>query len=237
MPRITAPFIFLIIVFIGFCLFVFLGMDLFYSYSTASRNLENIKDLVESDMIIAVLSYICIYIVVVAFSLPVASFLTILGGFLFGPFFGTIWVVIGATTGATVIFLVARTAFAPFLHRHAGRFIPYVREGFQANAFTYLLLLRLIPAFPFFVVNILSALMDVSIRTYFITTIIGIAPASFVYASVGAGASSLLSRGNLPNLSVFLDVDILLPIIGVAVLALLPVVYKIINVEKNKKNL
>ncbi|HXI86985.1 MAG TPA: VTT domain-containing protein, partial [Parvularculaceae bacterium] len=146
--------------------------------------------------------------------------------FLFGPWLGAALSVLGATIGASVLFLAARYAFADLLRQRAGPAIRKMEVGFQENALSYMLFLRLVPAFPFFLVNLVPAFLGVRFRTYVLGTFIGIIPGSLVYASLGDGFSAVVEKGGDIDLGVIFEPRFLLPIIGLAILALLPVVYK-----------
>ncbi|MEJ2376015.1 MAG: VTT domain-containing protein [Pseudolabrys sp.] len=142
---------------------------------------------------LAVLSYIGLYIVTVALSLPGATFLTVAGGFLFGVAAGAGAAVVGATLGATVIFLVARTALGEPLLKRAGPRAKQLAKGFREDAFSYLLFLRLVPAFPFFLVNLVPAFAGVRLGTFVVATAIGIIPGGVVYAFAGTGLDSIIA--------------------------------------------
>ena len=139
------------------------------------------------------LAYIGLYIVAVALSLPGAAFLTVAGGFLFGLAVGASAAVVGATVGATIIFLVARTALGEPLLRRAGPRAEQLAKGFREDAFSYLLFLRLVPAFPFFLVNLVPAFAGVRLRPFLAATALGIIPAALVYAFAGTGLDSVIT--------------------------------------------
>jgi uncharacterized membrane protein YdjX (TVP38/TMEM64 family) len=183
----------------------------------------------------AVLAFIAAYIVVAAFSLPIGSLLSVAGGFLFGSVFGSAWIVIGATIGATILFLIAKTALGdPLRERFAAQLRP-MEEGFRANAFSYLLILRLVPLFPFWLVNLAPAFFGVSLITFVITTFVGIIPGAFVFASIGNGLNALFEAGEQPDLSLMTLLarpDFYIPIVGLTVLSLIPIVYRAIAGKK-----
>ena len=129
---------------------------------------------------------------------------------------------IGATLGATAIFLAARAGLGGLAQR-AGRFVGKLEAGFRADAFNYLLVLRLVPIFPFWLVNLVPALVGVRLPTYVLATFLGIIPGTFVFASLGNGLGSLVEE---PDLAILFKPSVLLPIIGLALLALVPVGYK-----------
>ena len=211
---------------VGLVAFFAFDLDRFVTLETLRENRAVLSDLVDRNGVLASLVFVLAYAVVVAFSLPIATLLSILGGFFFGTAIGTFCVVIGATVGAVILFLIARSTLGAFLHERAGPALKRMEAGFRQNEFSYLLILRLIPLFPFFVVNIVPALLGVSLRNYTLATALGIIPGAFVYVGVGSGTGSVIDSGAFPGLDVFLRLDVLGPMIGLAVLALLPIAYK-----------
>jgi uncharacterized membrane protein YdjX (TVP38/TMEM64 family) len=185
---------------------------------------------VESYGILAALSFAAIYAVVTAFSIPGGLVLTLAGGFLFGTWVTGVCVVIGATLGATAIFLAVRTAFGELLRARAGPFLKKMEAGFRENELTYMFVLRLIPLFPFWLVNIVPGFLGVSLRNYVIGTFFGIIPGTFVFASVGSGIGRILEDLDPDDLSslsrVIFEPRYILPIVGLVVIALLPLIYK-----------
>lgn len=155
---------------------------------------DSLQAYVHDHMAQAVGLYILVYAAVVALSLPVGAVLTVLGGFLFGPVAGGSIVVVAATVGATFVFLVAKMALGDLPARRSGRIIAKMRKGFQDNALSYMLFLRLVPAFPFTLVNLAPAFLGVSLRTYVIGTFFGIIPGTFAFAFVGGGLDSILVK-------------------------------------------
>lgn len=142
---------------------------------------------------LAVLAYMALYVAAVALSLPGATFLTVAGGFLFGLAIGAAAAVVGATLGATVIFLVARSALGEPLLKWAGPRASHLAQGFRQDAFSYLLFLRLVPAFPFFLVNLVPAFAGVRLATFVGATALGIIPGALVYAFAGTGLDSIIA--------------------------------------------
>jgi uncharacterized membrane protein YdjX (TVP38/TMEM64 family) len=176
--------------------------------------------------LMAALAYVAGYALMTGFSIPGGALATIAGGYLFGLWLGAAASVIGATLGAIAVFLAARTALADFLRARTGGALKRMEDGFRRDAFSYLLVLRLVPVFPFWLVNLVPAFCGVSLRTYALATLIGIVPGSFVFASVGSGLGALLDRGETPDLKIVFQWNVLLPILGLALLALLPVIVK-----------
>jgi uncharacterized membrane protein YdjX (TVP38/TMEM64 family) len=144
---------------------------------------------------------------------------------LFGAVLGTSLTVLGATAGAVAVFLAARSAFGDVLRARADSFVGRLEAGFRRDAFSYLLFLRLVPAFPFWLVNIAPAVFKVPLRTFAITTFLGIIPGTAVYCSVGAGLGSVLDRNEAPDLGLVFEPRVLLPLLALAALALVPMLY------------
>lgn len=211
---------------LAMALFFGLGLDRYVSLELLRDNRELLTGFVADHYLLSALAFIVLYAVVTGLSVPGAAVLTLSGGFLFGAFGGTAYAVIGATIGATAIFLAARTAFGDALRARAGKAIGLMREGFRRNAFNYLLFLRLVPAFPFFVVNLVPAFLGVSTRTYVLATVIGIIPGGFVFASVGAGLGSIFDQQGDIGLGDIMTPEIILAMVGLGLLALIPVAAK-----------
>lgn len=203
-----------------------LGLDDYLTFDTLARHRKTLVALFEDHQFLAIGGFVLVYTLVIALSLPGAVWLSIGGGFLFGTVLATFWNVVGATAGAVVIFLVARYALADFFHGRLGPRLRDMEKDFQDNAFNYLLVLRLVPLFPFWLVNLVPALLNVRLSTYVLATVIGIIPGSYVFSSIGNGAASLLDRGEAPDLSVIFTPDILIPLLGLALLSTIPVIYK-----------
>ncbi len=215
----------------GFAAFFALELNQFVSLEPLKQNRETLLMLVSENGTIAALAFALIYAVVVAFSLPGGAIMTITGGFLFGTIVGGLAVVFGATVGATALFLIARTALGDMLRIKVG-FMSKMEAGFRDNALSYLLVLRLIPLFPFWLVNLVPAFLGVSTATYVIGTFVGIIPGTFVYAAVGNGLGALIDAGQDPDLGIIFRPEILGPLVGLAVLALLPLIYKKVQARK-----
>jgi uncharacterized membrane protein YdjX (TVP38/TMEM64 family) len=163
------------------------------SLETLVRHRMAIDAFINAHSVLAIAAFMLVYITAVALSMPGAAILTITGGILFGTLVGTCATVIAATTGATIIFLVARSACGESLMRRAGPLACKVADGFRAEAFSYLLFLRLVPAIPFFLVNLAPALVGVKLRTFVLATLIGIIPATLAFSFLGSGLDSVLA--------------------------------------------
>lgn len=198
-----------------------------------ARRLE-LEAFVAANFILALAIYMAVYALVVAISIPGALWLTLTGGFLFGPWIGGGGTVIAATLGATAIFLAARTALGDALRARAGGWLARLEQGFQRNAFNYLLALRLFPGAPFFIVNLAPAFLGVTLRDFFFATLIGIIPGTLVYASIGNGLRAAFAAGTDVDPAVaardlLFSPQILLPIIGLIALALAPIIVRMLR--------
>ncbi|MCH7942092.1 MAG: TVP38/TMEM64 family protein [Proteobacteria bacterium] len=182
--------------------------------------------LVADHAVFAELVFAVIYAAAIALSIPGGAMMTLIGGFLFGPLRTTLYVVVAATLGATVLFLIARGAVGDRLRTRAGPWMAKMEDGFKENAMSYLLVLRLVPLFPFFVVNLVPAFLGVPLRTYVIATFFGIMPGTFVFALAGSGLGSALEASGDFSVSAVLTPDIIAALVGLAALALVPVLYK-----------
>ena len=196
------------------------------SLSVLQENKGAMLDAVAARPVVTALSFMAIYIVFVALSLPAATLLTLTGGFLFGPFFGTFYVVTAATIGATIIFFAAKTSLGATLREKAGGLYKRIEGNMNENAAGYLLFMRLVPVFPFFLVNIVPALFNVKPRTYILTTFFGIMPGSFVYVNLGGQLATI------ENLSDLVSMQTLLAFALLGVFALIPTLYKQIKGKK-----
>lgn len=214
---------------IGAALIAFfaLGLHRYFTLDALRDNREVLRAWVSEAPLRAMTLFVVVYAAAVAISFPGASILTIFGGYLFGLWTGTPLIVIAATIGATLIFLAAKTALGDLLSKRAGGFAKRMEKGFHEGELSYMFILRLAPVFPFWAVNIAAGLMGVSLRNFLIGTFFGIIPGSFVYASIGAAAGAAFDAGEDISLAgVLLKPETLTPIIGLIVLALIPVFLK-----------
>lgn len=207
-------------------------LDRFLSFEALRDHREFLLTWTADNQALAALIFVVGYCVMVALSLPGAVWATLAGGFIFGTWIGGLYVVIGATLGATAIFLIARYALADFFRAKAAGAISKMETGFNENAMSYMFVLRLVPLFPFWLVNLVPAFLGVKLRTYMIGTFFGIMPGSLVYASVGNGLGAVFEQGGTPDLGIIFEPEILGPILGLAALSLIPVIYKRIKAKK-----
>lgn len=195
------------------------GLHDYLSLDALARQREALLAQVAENRIAAALIYVALYTVAVAFAFPAASVMTIIGGFLFGWLTGGLLTAFAATLGATALFVAARTALADTLQKKAGPRIQRLRDGFNRDAFTYLLVLRLAPIFPFFVLNIAPAIFGVRLRTFVAATALGILPGTFAYAYLGEGLDSALIAAAKAGRSLSIS-DLATPQLTIALAAL-----------------
>ena len=200
--------------------FFYFDLGRYLSLEALKSNRDALLAFADQHFASAVALYIAIYCIVVAVSLPGAAILTLAGGFLFGSVLGTVFVNLGATTGATLAFLAARYLLRDWVESKFGHRIAPIQEGFSKNAFSYLMTLRLIPLFPFFIVNLVSGLTRVSLATYVAATAIGIIPGSFVFAYAGRQLGMINSLREIASPNVLLAFTLL------GLLALVPTIYR-----------
>jgi uncharacterized membrane protein YdjX (TVP38/TMEM64 family) len=204
-----------------------LGLNQYFSLDALREYQSTLQGWVENNFVLTIIAFIALYALLVAIFFPGASILTIFGGFLFGLVTGTGAVLLGATLGAIINYIVARFVLRDLMEEKAGAFVKKMEDGFREDELSYMFILRLIPAFPFWAINLVAGVLGVKMRNYIIGTFFGIIPGTFVYVSIGNGVGAAFSAGEDVQLSgVILQPAILLPIIGLVVLALIPVVYK-----------
>lgn len=198
----------------------------YFTFSTLSQYQYQLIIWAQQHYLLTVLSYMAIYIIVVAISVPGAALLTITAGFLFGVFPGVIYVVVSATTGACLLFLSVRNAIGNYFAQKASGWLKRMEAGFRKNAWNYLLFLRLVPLFPFWVVNIVPGLLAIPLRIFFSATLLGIIPGSLVYVWLGRDLGALLAVGKAPDMLTILQPIFFLPILALAALSLAPIIYR-----------
>ena len=208
----------------------------FLSFDALAQNREALIAFRDANYLLTVLGFVLAYFVIVAFSLPGATVATLTGGFLFATFPGVLLNVTGATLGATAIFLAARWGFGERLGARlesSDGAIKKIKDGIDENQWSMLFLIRLVPAVPFFVANLVPSFLEVPLYRFAISTFLGIIPGALVFTSVGAGLGEVFARGETPNLGIIFEPHILLPILGLCVLALLPIAIKALGGNKD----
>lgn len=206
----------------------YVGSD-FLSFEKLRDNRETLIAFRDANYLLSVLAFIVVYVVVTAFSLPGAVILTLSGGFLFGTFPGVFFNALGASLGAAGLFLAVRWGFGAQLSAKIDAsegMVNRIKCGIDENQWSMLFLIRLVPLVPFFVANLIPAFLGVPFRRFFVSTFLGILPGGLVYTSIGAGLGEVFARGETPNLSVLGEPYVYGPLIGLILLALLPMALK-----------
>lgn len=213
---------------IGIGLGIVYGFDLdqFLTFESLASHRADLLQWVSHDLLTAALMFAVVYLVATAISVPGGSILTILAGFLFGMVMGTAIAVVAATLGSVVLFVIARTSLGELFRSRSEGALATLRTGFQRDALSYLLFLRLVPIFPFWLVNLVSASLGIPLRTFFFGTLAGIIPGTAVFASIGSGLGAVLDRGQKPDMGVIFSPGLIIPILGLAALSLAPAVYR-----------
>jgi uncharacterized membrane protein YdjX (TVP38/TMEM64 family) len=220
-----------------------LGLHHYLTLESIAQNRAALAAYTAQHLALSLLAFAVVYTLAVAVSFPGASILTILAGLLFGWLLGGIAAIVAATIGATIVFQITKSSFGDVLAKKAGPFLSRISKGFEDDAFNYLLFLRLVPAFPFWLVNIAPALAKVKLRTFVTTTVLGIIPGTFAFASIGAGLDSVITAQQAANaqcvaeksvaecpfglsLSSLITTELLLAFAALGVVALIPVALK-----------
>ena len=205
---------------VGIALFYLFDIQQYLSLENLKTNRDRLDLLYQENSTAVIIGFIGVYFLVVAFSLPGATILTLAAGAIFGAAFGTLVVNIGATLGATIAFLFARLIFRDWVENKFNLIIEVINKGFSDNAISYLLFLRLVPLFPFFLVNLVSGVTRIRLTVYFLGTMIGILPGSFIYANAGS---------NLARIETISDIaspGVLGALVLLGMFSLIPALYK-----------
>ena len=207
----------------------------YFTFEALRENREALLGFRDNHLVMTAGVFVLCYIVIVAFSLPGALVATLTGGFLFGTLGGSFLSVAGATLGASLIFLAARHGFGARLKAKMDASqgtVGKIARGIDENQWSMLFFMRLVPVVPFFVANLVPAFLAVPLYRYVVSTFLGIIPGSLVYASVGAGLGTVFAAGETPDLGVIFEPHILLPILGLSLLSLMPVLVKAVTGKK-----
>jgi uncharacterized membrane protein YdjX (TVP38/TMEM64 family) len=214
---------------VGLALVFMLDLDEFASFQHLREHHQKLAAFVAAHYAQAVLFFLLLYVLFVALSLPGAIWLTVAAGFLFGAYVGAILAVLAATAGATLLFLATKTSLGDYLHAHAGPWLAKVERGFADNQWSYLLMMRLFPAIPFFIANLVPAFLGVPLSVFVITTFIGIIPATVIFATAGAALGSVLQTGDDLSLHSLMTPEVKAAMAGLALLAAVPIAVKFLR--------
>jgi uncharacterized membrane protein YdjX (TVP38/TMEM64 family) len=201
------------------------GLDRYFDFELLKSHQRALDGYIERNYLLSLAIYGALYIFLVVLSVPVVFFMTVAGGFLFGQWVGAFIAVISATIGAFLLFLSAKVASSGLLAKTHENVIKKMQKGFQENSLLYLLSLRLFPFVPFALVNLAAGIFQVPLQTFIIGTFFGIIPGDLVYASIGVALRGVARESELFPQILFRP-KIVLPLIGLVVLSLLPVLYR-----------
>jgi uncharacterized membrane protein YdjX (TVP38/TMEM64 family) len=219
---------------LGFVLVFAFDLDRFASFQHLKEHHQHLTDFVAAHRMKAMTVFCLLYVAFVALSLPGAIWFTVAGGFLFGIVPATILSALSATMGASLLFLATKTSVGDYLHEKAGPWLGKVERGFAENQWSYLLMMRLFPAIPFFIANLVPAFLGVPLRAFVITTLVGIIPATAVFATVGAGLGSVLATETNMTLHGMLTPEVKWALVGLALLAAMPIAVKFVRHRRNR---
>lgn len=217
------PLIFLIAMVVSATAF---RLDKYLTLDALRDNRAALLAIVTDHGLAAAVGFALAYAIVVALSLPGATIMTLAGGFLFGTLFGAGLTVVGATAGAVLLFVVARSAMGDLMRQRAGPFLARMADGFGEDAFNYLLFLRLVPAFPFWAVNLAPALLGMRLLPFATATALGIIPGTTVYSAFGAGLGRVFDAGGEVRLKDVFSPPLIAALVGLGVLSLLPILLR-----------
>jgi uncharacterized membrane protein YdjX (TVP38/TMEM64 family) len=203
-------------------LYFVLGGERHLTFDALAQNRAALEAWVASIGPASILVYVLVYVAATALSLPGAAILTMAGGFLFGVGWGASAALVGATLGASAVFLIARTSLGALIERHARGRIKTLESAFRAHAASYLLVLRLVPLFPFWLVNLAAGSLGMRLPTFVVCSFFGMAPGALIYAGLGGELGEIIDAGTTPDLHVMFAPRVLLPLLALAALALLP---------------
>jgi uncharacterized membrane protein YdjX (TVP38/TMEM64 family) len=202
------------------------GLHRDLSWPSLARHQAALLAAVAAQPVTAAAAYLALYMALVALSVPEAAVVTVLGGLLFGTWVGGALAVAGAGLGALVLFLTARYALAGIVAERASVLMARLRPGLERDGFFYLLAIRLVPIFPFWLVNLGAAACGMRLLPFAAATLIGIIPGTLVFAGLGEGLRTVLAEGTTPDFMIIFSPRVLLPLLGLAVLSLLPAMWR-----------
>lgn len=203
-------------------------------FDALARHQADLLGYRDAHYLVTVLGFILVYVAIVGLSLPGATVATLAGGYLFGVFPGVFYNVASAGTGAILVFMAARAGFGTALSDRMAKgdgAVARLRAGLVRNEWSVLFLMRLLPVIPFFLANLLPAAIGTSLWRFAVTTFLGIFPATLVFTAVGAGLGEVFARGERPDFGLLLEPQIMIPILGLALIAALPMGLKAVRKE------
>jgi len=216
---------FVIFLLISVWIVFFLNKE-FFTLDFLFQNLDKLNNFINQNTYFSFFLFILSYLILVVCNFPAASLLSLTGGFLFGTWLGGIAIIIGGTLGSFIVFLLAKFFFLDFIHKNILKKYPRVPNYFRSNDIELMMLIRLIPGIPFFAQNLILAALGANNQKFFITTLLGVTPWSFIFASIGQGLDEIFYHQKAINLNLMMQPNYIIPIAIIIILILLILFYK-----------
>ena len=217
--------IFFLIVISSFWLIYFFNRD-FFELKTLFINLDNIQNYIYNNFLFSFLIFTFSYCFLIICNFPIASLLSLIGGFLYGTWIGGIGIIIGGTIGSFIVFLVAKIFFHDFISNRLLNKYSFIDNYFQKNDLELMLLIRLIPGIPFFAQNLILAGLGAERLKFFFTTLIGLSPWAIIFASIGQGLEEIFIKGQDLSFALIAKPEYLIPISLIASLVIIILIFK-----------
>jgi uncharacterized membrane protein YdjX (TVP38/TMEM64 family) len=214
-------------------LFFYFHLYDYLSITTLKHYQADAKEWTQLHYGLSVSLYIVLFTLLIACAIPCATFLTLLGGFLFSTI-AILYAEFSITLGGMMLYLAVRTAIGSRIAAKRSGWIKKIESGFKQNAFNYLLTLRLVPIFPCWISNISAGILNVPVKTFIMATALGIFPSTIIYVLAGEGLDQILTDDKTPIVNLLFTPSVLFPLLGLAALSLFPIIYKV--VKKNNQN-
>ena len=217
--------LFFLIVISSFWLIYFFNRD-FFELKTLFINIENIQNYISNNLLFSFLIFTFSYCLLIVCNFPIASLLSLIGGFLYGTWIGSIGIIVGGTLGSFIVFLVAKLFFYDYISKKLLQRYSFITQYFQKNELELMLLIRLVPVIPFFAQNLILAGLGANSKKFFFTTLIGLSPWAFIFASIGKGLDELFTQDISLSFNLFVSLDYLIPILIMISLIVFILIYK-----------
>ena len=215
------------LIFLSISCYFYFDLNLLIDLNFIKSQLDAIQRFKYENFELTLFLYFCVYCLTVALSIPGAVVLTLLGGAVFGVFFGTLVVSFASSIGATLAFFTSRVLLRNWAFERFGKYLAPINEGFEREGLFYLFALRMVPIFPFFAVNLLMGLTTIKARSFYIISQLGMLLSTVVYVNAGAQLSMINSLSGIISPPV---------IISLAILGVSPIIAKyLLNIIKRKK--
>jgi len=216
---------FVIFLLISVWIVFFLNKE-FFTLEFLFQNLDKLNNFINQNTYFSFFLFILSYLILVVCNFPAASLLSLTGGFLFGTWLGGMAIILGGTLGSFIVFLLAKFFFLDFIHKNILKKYPRVPNYFRSNDIELMMLIRLIPGIPFFAQNLILAALGANNQKFFITTLLGVTPWSFIFASIGQGLDEIFYHQKAINLNLMMQPNYIIPIAIIIILILLILFYK-----------